>query len=210
MADKKITALTDIGTTIASADLLHVIDDVAGTPVNKKMTIGNLFANIPSIVALGGTPQSITCTGVTVNATTSITTIALSGNTDATGTMANGATVGQLKIIVVTGTQASAKYTLNPTSTNFNGFSSITLGKLGDAVILVWAGSKWNIIGRQGATETPDTLTAAGAVSLTSPVTFVSTSGAGYEITLGHGIEGQMKTITMTAHGGSTYHVNLL
>ncbi len=173
------------------------------------MEIATLFANIPSVVALGGTPQAITGTGVTVNATTSITTIALSGNTDATGTMANGATVGQLKIIVVTGTQTSAKYTLNPTSTNFNGFSSITLGKLGDAVILVWAGRKWNSIGRQGATETQDTVTAGGSVSLTSPVTFVSSSGAAYDITLGHGIEGQMKTITMTAHGGSNNHVSL-
>ena len=124
--------------------------------------------------------------------------------------MANGTNDGQLKIITVVTAHTTHKYTLTPTSTNFNGFSSITFGKLGDSVLLIWSNSKWNIIGRQGATETPDALTAAGAVSLTSPVSFVSTSNAGYEITLGHGIEGQMKTITMTAHGGSTYHVNLL
>ena len=44
MADKKITALTSIGTATARADLLHVIDDVAGTPTNKKVTIGE-YAN---------------------------------------------------------------------------------------------------------------------------------------------------------------------
>ena len=60
MADKKITALTDLGNDIASEDLLHVIDDPTGTPVNKKISVANLFNNIPTYVALDGTAQSIT------------------------------------------------------------------------------------------------------------------------------------------------------
>ena len=47
MADKKITALTDIGTSIASADVWMVIDDVAGTPTNKKMSVSNFTPYLP-------------------------------------------------------------------------------------------------------------------------------------------------------------------
>ena len=43
MADQKLTAL-DAATTLGDADLIYVVDDVAGTPASKKLTGANLFA----------------------------------------------------------------------------------------------------------------------------------------------------------------------
>ncbi len=60
MADKKITALTSIGTATARADLLHVIDDVAGTPTNKKVTIGEYANALSTPIALADSSISLT------------------------------------------------------------------------------------------------------------------------------------------------------
>ena len=63
MANAKITELTAIGT-VALADLIPVVDDVAGTPVTKKATIEQLKSAIGRGVvdvadaATGGTGTS--------------------------------------------------------------------------------------------------------------------------------------------------------
>ena len=49
MADKKITALTEIAAgDVNAVDLLHIVDNPAGTPVNKKMSLARMFNNLPT------------------------------------------------------------------------------------------------------------------------------------------------------------------
>ena len=99
MADKKITALSDLGTGLAGEDLLHVIDDPSGNPVNKKISVNDVFHNIPTWIGLDGTPQSITATTGDVNVTTSITHIDTTSGAHAGG-LPDGSN-GQIKIITM-------------------------------------------------------------------------------------------------------------
>ena len=64
MADKKITALTSLGTATAREDLLHVVDDPGSTPTNKKVTIGEYANALLAPVTLADT-ASITLTEAT-------------------------------------------------------------------------------------------------------------------------------------------------
>ena len=102
MADKKITALSNLGDSLASADLFHVVDDPTGTPVNKKIAAEDVFNNIPSWLGLKQTSQSETADGSTtiaINVTTAITEINATSALSACS-LADGAD-GQVKTITV-------------------------------------------------------------------------------------------------------------
>ena len=60
MADKKITALTDLGATAVdpAVDLLHIIDHSA-SPVNKKITVANLFNNANTDTHIYGASKTL-------------------------------------------------------------------------------------------------------------------------------------------------------
>ena len=142
MADKKITALTDLSTGIDSVDLLHVIDDPAGTPVNKRVSIANVFNYLPTFLAFAADQeQELTGDGA-ASAILPIT--AFVTDTDSSGnnaiTLAN-TTAGMLKFLylkTLTGSQTSVV-----TPANFANGTTITFNAVGDSAILYFNGSNW-------------------------------------------------------------------
>ena len=94
MADKKITALTDLSTGIASVDLFHVVDDPTGTPINKKVSVANVFNRIPTFIATNST-EALTNTATALSVSTAFSTVYSSSG--ATGVSLASGLAGQSK-----------------------------------------------------------------------------------------------------------------
>ena len=149
MADKKVTALTDLGDNIAAADLFHVVDDPTGTPINKKIAAEDVFNNIPSFLGLKQASQAITADGSTataVDVTSAITEIDATSATHSCA-MADGAD-GQIKTIIDTATSGTSAITITPT--NLRGYTTITLNAPGETVTCLFKNSNWNVIAGNG------------------------------------------------------------
>ena len=136
MADKKITALTDLSTGVAGADLLHVIDDPTGTPINKKISVTDLVNNLPSFIGFSNSYENIT-DGIqaAVGITTALTLFETAGS-NAT-TLADGTVIGQIKIIVHDVDAGNSILAV----TDALGFADLDFVDDGDTAMLMWTGT---------------------------------------------------------------------
>tara|TARA_B100001250_G_scaffold48812_1_gene38239 strand:- start:2479 stop:2946 length:468 start_codon:yes stop_codon:yes gene_type:complete len=151
MADKKITALTDLGDALASVDLFHIIDNPSGTPINKKVTAEDVFNNIPSYLGLKDTHQTILGDGsssLEVEVTSSTTMVNASSGA-CPCTLADG-TDGQIKIIINNSTSGVNPVTITPTNINAGAGTKVNIDAPGRSAIMMFKDSKWNVVGGNG------------------------------------------------------------
>ena len=139
MADKKITALTDLSTGIASGDLLHVIDDPTGTPINKKISVANLL-NLNPVPLATNTVENIIANG----AATLTKGIHLLGGADAACvvTLAAGTIAGQLHTFIATEAVTNVPV-VTLTSPGDAGSNVATFNVTGDTATCMWTGTAW-------------------------------------------------------------------
>ena len=156
MADKKISALT-AATAVAAADYVHIVTDVATTPVNKRITGTYFFKNMfvdgnsatPIVVAVGA-----------IDVTTPISYLSITG-TKAYSLAAGNQ--GQIKVLIVTAVSGTPAGTVTPYASANDGYNTILFNAVGETAVLMYANAGWYILSLGG--------TSAALAAGTGPIT---------------------------------------
>lgn len=141
MADSKLSELT-AATSVAAADTMYVVQGGA----SKKVTNANVFGSIatPALFADKvsiGDHINVTSAGVLSNDYN----VHLIVNPSAGGTLTlTAGTEGQLKTIIMTSNTSAVTMLLDDSDL---GHDTITFDGAGDTALLIFAGSKWWMVG---------------------------------------------------------------
>ena len=150
MADKKVSALT-AATTLASADLAHVITSVATTPTNNKVTLLNTFNKVPTFLGFSGTgSQAYTAATSAVTATGGLI-LVTTPSTAATPALADG--VAGQRVTVVLDVDGGGNAIITPDT--LNGGASITLTDVGDAFTAVFTATRGWVVTSEASGVAP-------------------------------------------------------
>lgn len=234
MADKKITALTDLAAaTKAGEDFLHIIDYGGGSsPVNKKISLTNLFSTIPVATSVIGASTSLDVAyGASTNSA-----LKVSNNASATGVgtvVINDGKTGFVDFTVktdnsdsgifvdsstdtvtVNGDNANLDFIVNGDTASFKtihsdaSYDAVGIGNAtldGTASLQVGAdATTGHALKLHGNLVISETVahSAAGAVPINKPVVLLTVGGS-KAFTLADGAVGQLITIIVVAVSGT-------